>query len=144
MADSLDFNQVEAALAAVTSGPYAAFTTLITLPNKTWELRTCSAIKIANGVDAGRPGVFFLGGIHADEWGCPDILVNFIQKLGAAYVDTTRQGLRLGGKSFSYDDIRTIFISEVRAWADEYQCPTFNGEAKTAARLRAFLRAKLA
>ncbi len=44
----------------------------------------------------------------------------------------------------AYDDIRTIFVSEVRAWADDYECPAFNGEAKTAARLRAFLRAKLA
>lgn len=43
----------------------------------------------------------------------------------------------------TYADIRTIFVSEVRAWADGYECPAFAGEEKTAARLRAFLRAKL-
>ena len=108
MADYLTFDDVDAALAAAASN-YSAFTTLITLPNKTWEQQsTCHALKIANGTAAGRPGVFFLGGVHADEWGCPDILVNFINQLLAAYVDTTRKGITLGGKSFSYDEIRTI------------------------------------
>jgi hypothetical protein len=108
LADYVTFDDVEAALATAASGPYAAFTTLITLPNKTWELLTCHAIKIGKGVDAGRPGVFFLGGIHADEWVCPDILVNFIELLQAAYVDPTRAGITLGGKSFSYDEIQRI------------------------------------
>jgi uncharacterized membrane protein YkvA (DUF1232 family) len=44
----------------------------------------------------------------------------------------------------AYEDIRTIFVSEVRAWAGDYECPAFAGDEKTAARLRAFLRAKLA
>src|ERR1700683_4552018 len=77
----LNIDEVESALVVATSAPYDGFTQLITLPNKTWEGRTCHAIKIANGNNPNRPGVFFLGGLHAREWGSPDILINFIEQL---------------------------------------------------------------
>jgi murein tripeptide amidase MpaA len=126
LANYRDFNEIETALATATSGPRAAFTTLIALPNQTWELRTCHAIKIGNGVDAGRPGVFFLGGIHADEWGCPDILVNFIEQLQAAYIDPSHGGIKLGGKSFSHNEIRTIVDN-----LDIYVFPLANPDGRT-------------
>jgi len=63
----LNVNDVENSLAAAASGPNAGFTQLIKLPNKTWEGRECHAIKIANGTQSGRPGIYFLGGIHARE-----------------------------------------------------------------------------
>jgi len=102
----LNVDEVESALAVASSAPYAGFTQLITLPNLTWEGRQCHAIKIANGSGPGRPGVYFLGGVHSREWGSPDILINFVEQLEQAYLGTT--GITFGGKTFSVADIQTI------------------------------------
>ncbi len=102
----LNIEEVESALTVATSAPYSAFTQLITLPNLIWENHECHAIKIANGSNIDRPGVYFLGGIHAREWGSSDILVNFIEQLEMAYLNNT--GLKLGNKSFSVYDIQAI------------------------------------
>jgi murein tripeptide amidase MpaA len=102
----LNIDEVETALAVATSAPYNAFTQLVTLPNLTWEGRRCHAIKIANGGNLGRPGVYFLGGVHAREWGSSDILINFIEQLEQAYLNN--KGLTFGNKSFSVSDIQTI------------------------------------
>ena len=102
----LNINEVESALTVATSAPYTAFTQLIPLPNLTWEGRQCNAIKIANGSDPARPGVYFLGGIHSREWGSCDILISFIEQLEQAYLNGT--GITLGGKTFSATDIKTI------------------------------------
>ncbi len=98
--------EVESALWVATSAKYTAFTQLITLPNLTWEGRQCHAIKIASDNNPGRPGVYFLGGVHAREWGSPDILIYFVQQLEQAYMNGT--GLKFGNKNFSSDDIQTI------------------------------------
>jgi hypothetical protein len=102
----LNVDEVESALSVVTSAPYTAFTQLIVLPNLTWEGRQCHAIKIANGSNPGRPGVYFLGGVHAREWGSADILINFVEQLEQAYLANV--GITLGGKTFSASDIQTI------------------------------------
>ncbi|MGZ4787741.1 MAG: M14 family metallopeptidase [Terriglobales bacterium] len=102
----LNITEVESALVVATSAPFTGFTQLIPLPNLTWEGRQCNAIRIANGSDAGRPGVYFVGGIHSREWGSPDILINFIEQVEQAYANGT--GITLGGKSFSASEIRTI------------------------------------
>ena len=102
----LNVTEVESALATAAAGPYAGFTQLITLPNPTWEGRTCHAIKIANGGGARRPGVYFLGGVHSREWGSADILINFIEQLEQAYQSGT--GLTFGPRSFSAADIAGI------------------------------------
>ena len=102
----LNVDEVESALAVASSAPYAGFTQLIALPNLTWEGRQCHAIKIGNGSGAGRPGIYFLGGVHAREWGSPDILINFVEQLEQAYLGGT--GLTFGGKTFSTADIQTI------------------------------------
>jgi murein tripeptide amidase MpaA len=102
----LNVTEVESALTTATAVPYAAFTQLIPLPNLTWEGRQCNAIKIANGSDPGRPGVYFLGGVHAREWGSSDILINFVELLEQAYLNGT--GITLGGKTFSASDIKAI------------------------------------
>jgi murein tripeptide amidase MpaA len=102
----LNVDEVESALSVATSSPYNAFTQLITLPNLTWEGRQCHAIKIANGTDSNRPGVYFLGGVHSREWGSPDILINFVEQLEQAFHNGA--GLTFGSKSFSADDIQTI------------------------------------
>jgi hypothetical protein len=102
----LNIAEVESALSVATSPPFTAFTQLISLPNLTWEGRQCHAIKIANGSGSGRPGVYFLGGVHSREWGSPDILINFVEQLEQAFRNGT--ALTYGSKTFSADDIQTI------------------------------------
>ena len=80
----LNVDEVETAIALAADPSNAGFTELVTLPNQTWEGRTCHAVRIHHGA-AARSGVYLLGGIHAREWGSPDILVNFVQLLTDAY-----------------------------------------------------------
>jgi carboxypeptidase T len=102
----LNIDEVETALEVATSAPYTTFTKLITLPNLSWEGRQCHAIKIASSNSSDRPGIYFLGGVHAREWGSADILINFIEQLEQAYLNNT--ALTFGNKSFSVSDIQTI------------------------------------
>lgn len=92
---------------ALAAGPdHADFTELITLPNLTWEGRTCRAIRIHRGSAVAGRGVYFLGGIHAREWGSPAICINFVRLLTDGCCAGT--GITQGGKSFSVAEIRTI------------------------------------
>jgi carboxypeptidase T len=102
----LNVGEVESALSVAASAPYTAFTQLFALPNLTWEGRQCHAIKIAGGSGGNRPGVYFLGGVHAREWGSADILINFVEQLEQAYHNNT--GLTFGTRTFSPADIQTI------------------------------------
>jgi len=102
----LNVDEVESATELVAGKVNAAFTELITLPNPTWEGRSCRAIRIHQGPEPARGGVYFLGGIHAREWGSPDILVNFIQLLTDAY--RTNTGIKQGGMSIAAADVRRI------------------------------------
>jgi carboxypeptidase T len=61
----LSVDEVEEALAVVSAPPNDSFTELIALPRKTWGGRTCQALKIGKGNGAPRPGIYFLGGVHA-------------------------------------------------------------------------------
>jgi carboxypeptidase T len=102
----LNVADVEAALAAAAGPPNSAFTSLIALPNKTWEGRTCSAIRIGKPGRGIRPAIYLLGGVHAREWGSPDILINFVQLLTQAY--RTGTGITIGKKSFSPGDVKSL------------------------------------
>ena len=102
----LDVDAVEAALLAASKPPNDAFTTMISLPHKTWEGRQCHALKIGSGVGSNRPGIYFLGGIHAREWGSADILINFVQQLTNAY--RSQQGVSVGPKKFTASQIQHI------------------------------------
>jgi len=102
----LNVDEVETALSVASSAPYISITKIIPLPEPTWEGRRCNAIKIANGNNEGRPGVYFIGGVHAREWGSCDILIYFIEQIEKAY--HTNTGLTLGAKKYSASDIQTI------------------------------------
>jgi carboxypeptidase T len=102
----LNVDDIERSLANAASGPNAGFTQLIKLPNKTWEGRECHAIKIAEGDQTGRPGIYFLGGIHAREWGSSDILINFVETLCEAF--QSQSGIAFGGMNFSAAKIQKI------------------------------------
>lgn len=102
----LNVEEVESAILQAAIPPYSRFAELITLPEKTYELRQCHALKIGNGTGPNRTGVYFLGGVHAREWGSCDILINFIERIEQAYLDG--MDLTFGGKTFSAAEIRTI------------------------------------
>lgn len=99
----LNVTQVESDLAAAANRP---FMNRFALPENSREGRQCHAVKIADGGGGGRPGVYFLGGLHAREWGSSDILVNFVQQLRQAYDAHTT--LTFGNKTFSAQNIATI------------------------------------
>src|SRR5919199_482549 len=101
----LNVDEVESALQVAAAAPNSAFTELITLPNTTWEGRTCHALRLHAGTSP-KPGIYFLGGIHAREWGSPDILVFFVEQLQQAF--RTHTGISLGGKSFSPAQVQSI------------------------------------
>src|SRR5262245_30393772 len=102
----LTVDEIVQSLFAAAAPPNDGFTKLIALPHKTWEQRDCHALKIAHGDGAGRPGIYFLGGVHAREWGSPDILINFVQQLTAAY--RTGKGITIGTKTFPAAQIQHI------------------------------------
>jgi murein tripeptide amidase MpaA len=102
----LTVDEVESAISAAAAAN-APFTQLIKLPNQTWEGRTCQAIKIGAGAGgATRPGIYFLGGVHAREWGSPDILINFVEQLTGAF--RTNAGITLGQRNFTAAEIQGI------------------------------------
>lgn len=119
----LNVDDVESSLASVAGGQNAAFTELVSLPNPTWEGRACSALRIGKGNQAGRSGIFLLGGIHAREWGSPDILINFVQQLCDAF--RTNTGITLGGMSFSAAEIQSIVNTK-----DIYVFPQANPDGR--------------
>lgn len=102
----LNVAEVESALSLAAGAANAAFTQLVTLPYTTWEGRQCHALKIASGSGGDRCGVYFLGGVHAREWGSPDILINFVEVLCQAY--RTNSGVTIGPKSFTAAQIQSI------------------------------------
>jgi carboxypeptidase T len=101
----LNVAEVETALKVAARPANAGFTKLITLPHLTWEGRTCRAIRVHRGAPAGG-GLYLLGGVHAREWGSPDILINFVQLLTDAY--RTGSGVSQGGTSLGADKVREI------------------------------------
>jgi hypothetical protein len=78
----------------------------IELPERTFEQRTCHALRIATDDNPDKLTVLIIGGVHAREWGGPDIVVNFAADLLRAY--SQRKGLKYLKKTFSAADIRTI------------------------------------
>ena len=63
------------------------------------------------------------------------------------YVKGLRKGAARGrtvDEILGVETIRATFVSEVAAWAQEYQVPSFTRDVKTLIKLKAFLSAKLA
>jgi murein tripeptide amidase MpaA len=102
----LKVDEIESALVALRNA-YPTLAQLITLPNITPEWRTSNALLIRGNPSFDcRPALIFVSGVHAREWGGPDILVNLAADLLEAY--TTNAGLGYGGKSFSATEIQGI------------------------------------
>lgn len=82
--------QIDARISALV----AAYPTAVAfdLPNKTWEGgatgspgRTVRYLRIGTGTGDGRPRVLIVAGMHAREVAPPDAVLNFLEKLLAAY-----------------------------------------------------------
>jgi len=106
MSDFLNEVEIESALVALRIA-YPSLTGLIPLPNETYLHRRSQALLIrGNPRFDCRPGLIFISGVHAREWGGPDILVNFAADLLEAY--TTNSDLAYGNSVFSADVIRSL------------------------------------
>ncbi len=101
----MNIGEIEAALDAF-AAEHPAVTELITLPNKTFEGRTCHALRIGPADADARNSLIIVGGVHAREWIPPDALVNLAADLLEAHAGNT--GLRYGGQRFSAAEIREI------------------------------------
>ena len=88
----LNVIEVESGLTAL-AATYPDLTELITLPNITHEGRVSHALKISIGSIDNKPGILFIGGVHAREWGSCEICINFAADLLEAF--SLRTGLVL-------------------------------------------------
>jgi len=101
----LNTTEIESALVNFETS-YPTMCQRVALPEQTHEGRTCHALRIAKDYDPQRPAVLILGGVHAREWGGPDIVVNFAGDVLRAYANG--KGLQYGRKIFSANEIKTI------------------------------------
>lgn len=104
----LNVQEVESALLNLQAN-YANLSSLITLPIKTHEGRTCHVIRIGRKPSNDCDNILFIGGVHAREWGSCEICISFAADLLEAYV--TNSGLQYGGKIFTQNQIKTIVES---------------------------------
>jgi len=101
----LNVVEVESALQVV-GATYPAFTEVVTLPHRTWENRVCRAVRVAADLATARPTVVLVAGVHAREWGGPDILVSFLERLTAAVAAGAE--ISLPGHAVSAADVERI------------------------------------
>ena len=101
----LNVVEVESALQVV-AATHPGFTELVTLPHRTWENRVCRAVRVAADLATARPTVVLFAGVHAREWGGPDILVSFLERLTAAVA--TGAEIALPGYTVSAADVERI------------------------------------
>ena len=78
---------------------------VIELPHRSWEGRACKAIRLGRG-DAKAPGILLLGGVHAREWGSPDILLVFAGRLLSAC--HAEKGIAIGKRRFRAPNVQRL------------------------------------
>lgn len=78
---------------------------VIELPHRSWEGRACKAIRLGRG-DAKAPGILLLGGVHAREWGSPDILLFFAGRLLSAW--RAEKGIAIGKRRFRAPNVQRL------------------------------------
>lgn len=101
----MNITEVESGLAGLAAG-YPGTCELINLPNASHDGRTSTVIRIGLGALDNRPGIAFIGGQHAREWGSCEICVNFAADLLEAY--SLNMGLTFGGQSYSAATIKRL------------------------------------
>ncbi|MGH7965873.1 MAG: M14 family zinc carboxypeptidase, partial [Candidatus Binatia bacterium] len=101
----LNVDEVETLLSNL-AATFPSLCQLIELPNRTFEGRSCHAVRLRNGPADNRPAIAFTGGMHASEWGSCEILYNVAADLLGAF--TENKGLQYGGATFLDSDIQKI------------------------------------
>ena len=101
----LNVDEVDTAVVHL-ANTYPAICTLITLPNPTFKMKTCHALRLGAGAAGSRDCVTMIGGQHAREWGSCEILVGFAADLLEAY--TMNAALMYGGKTFTAAQVQTL------------------------------------
>lgn len=101
----LSVDGVEAALGHLAK-QHPALCSRIVLPEKTFEGRTCSAVRLGAGSARRRNGVLLVGGLHAREIVNPDLLVTLAFRLCRAY--GAGKGLAFGGKAYTAADVKLV------------------------------------
>jgi len=103
----LNRDEVESALDVATTAPFDTIAKKFDLPNlSAKDLYQTHLIKLGKGDAPGRTGIYWLGGVHAREWGSSDILINFIELVENAYHNGT--GITIGAATYSTTDIKSI------------------------------------
>jgi murein tripeptide amidase MpaA len=105
MSKIMNITEIESALIHFETA-YPQLCERIKLPEETCEGRSCHALRIGKHPSAEQLAVLIIGGVHAREWGGPDIVINFAGDLLRAY--SRGKGLRYTNKAFQAGDIRTI------------------------------------
>lgn len=136
----------------VTSGLNYIFKSLDLIPDGIDDLGFCDdafVIRVAASLaieaqPTASEGI--VGRLAEDAKAVEDFLGDDYPRL-VAYVKGLRKGAARGRtvEDIMTDaSVRTSFVHEVSAWAQEYQVPSFTRDVKTLIKLKAFLSAKLA
>lgn len=125
----LNVDEVESALAAL-AADHPNLCELIVLPNATHEGRTSHAVRLALGPLDDRPGVLFIGGQHAREWGSCEICINFVADVIEAYEASA--DLTYGGKTYSAAQIATL-VEDTQVFVFPCVNPDGRNHSQTAA-----------
>lgn len=118
----MNVTEIQSALQGLAS-TYPGTCELITLPNLTHENRTVRAVRLALGPLDNRPGIAFVGGQHAREWGSGEICVNFATDLLEAY--DLDSGLTYGGQNYSAATVKRLVED-----AQIFVLPTVNPDGR--------------
>src|SRR5262245_25970289 len=105
MANIMSTAEIESALIYY-ENTYPTLCHRVELPSKTIENRTCHALHMGLPNSSSSPAGLIIGGVHAREWGGPDIVVNFAGDLLRAYA--SGKGLAYGNSKFPAADIKRI------------------------------------
>lgn len=105
MGDYLNVDEVESAM-LVAAATHPALATIIEMPEPSHEGRVCRAIRLSGPVKGAKVGFCFSAGVHAREWGNPDVLVSLMERLLAAYA--AGAGLSFGAVAFSAKQVKSI------------------------------------
>jgi len=101
----MNVTEVQSATQALAT-TYPGTCELIPLPNQTHESRDVYALRLGLGPLDNRPGIAFIGGQHAREWGSCEIGVNFATDLLEAY--SLNVGLTYGGQNYSAATVKRL------------------------------------
>lgn len=97
------------AVEMVTAGlqtKYSDLAKVIELPFPTAESRTSHAVHLSSDHTAGRDTVMIIAGVHGNEWGSCEIVLNLAVDLLKAY--EAGAGLAYGNKQFDWQQIKAL------------------------------------